>query len=196
MIHLYSTYYCPYALRTRIVLKEKKLDYRHSEIDLQNKPPDFLEVSPYGKVPVLLDGDARIYESAVINEFLDEKYPEPPLMPSTPEERAYVRVWVDFANSRLMPAGFRAVRGPEEKRAEALRQFLEHLQTLDREIDGKSWLAGDQFTLADVAYAPVFARLALEESVDWGLFPNLKGWWEGISLRPSYQATGGLDGNG
>jgi glutathione S-transferase len=196
VIHLYSTYYCPYALRTRIVLKEKGLAYDHTEIDLEDKPANFLEVSPYGKVPVLIDAGARIYESAVINEFLDEKYPEPPLMPSTPEARAYVRIWVDFANAHLMPAGFRAVRGPEEKRPKALRQFLEHLGTLDREVGGKRWLAGEQFTLADVAYAPVFARLAREENVDWGLFPNLKGWWERISLRPAYRATGGLDGNG
>src|SRR5262245_711704 len=107
MLHLYSTYYCPYALRTRIVLKEKGLEYQHTEIDLKNKPADFLKISPYGKVPVLLDGDARIYESAIINEYIDEKFPSPALMPQSPTERAYVRIWIDFANTRLMPAAFK-----------------------------------------------------------------------------------------
>ncbi|MDP3939626.1 MAG: glutathione S-transferase family protein, partial [Deltaproteobacteria bacterium] len=151
------------------------------------------EISPYGKVPVLIDGDARIYESAIINEYLDEKYPEPPLMPPTPAGKAYVRIWTDFANNQLMRAGWRAVMGPEEKRAEALEEYQKLLQTLDREIDAKSWLAGEQFTLGDVAYAPVFARMAKDERLDWSRFPNLKGWWERISLHPAYKATGGLE---
>ena len=193
---LYSTYYCPYALRTRIVLEEKKLPHDHVEIDLKNKPANFKEISPYGKVPVLVDGDARIYESAIINEYLDEKYPKPALMPPTPAGKAYVRIWVDFANNHLMRAGWRVVRGPEEKRAEALEEYQQLLRTLDREIDGKTWLAGEQFTLGDVAYAPIFARMAQDERLDWSRFPNLKGWWERISMRPAYRATGGLDPKG
>ena len=92
MIRLYSTYYCPYALRTRMVLEEKRLPYERSEIDLKNKPADFHKVSPYGKVPVLVEGETRVYESAIINEYLDEKYPDPPLMPPTPEGRG--RGWM------------------------------------------------------------------------------------------------------
>jgi glutathione S-transferase len=196
VIQLYSTFYCPYALRTRIVLKEKALPHEHTEIDLKNKPPDFLKISPYGKVPVLIDGEARIYESAIINEYLDETYPEPALMPADPQGRAYVRIWVDFANNHLMRTGWRAVMGPEEKRAEALEEYLELLKTLEKEIDGKQWLAGDPFTLGDIAYAPIFARMDKQEHLDWGMFPNLKRWWDRIAGRPAYRATGGLDGNG
>ncbi|MFQ5458155.1 MAG: glutathione S-transferase family protein [Myxococcota bacterium] len=193
MIKLYSTYYCPYALRTRIVLAEKKIEHEHHEIDLKNKPADFLDISPYGKVPVLIDGDTRVYESAVINEYLDEKYPEPSLMPPTPEGRAYVRIWIDYANTRLMPAGFRARRATEEKRAEAMKEFLDCLGTMEKEIDGKLYLAGEQYTLADAAFAPVFAALRKEEGFDWDAFPNLDAWFERISARPSYAQTGELE---
>src|SRR5262245_24277899 len=103
MIRLYSAFYCPFALRTRFVLKEKGLAYEHTEIDPKNKPADFHTISPYGKVPVLLDDETRVYESAIINEYLDEAYPAPPLMPKEPARRAYVRIWIDFANSRLAP---------------------------------------------------------------------------------------------
>ena len=178
------------------MLKEKDLAYKHTEIDLKNKPPDFLKISPYGKVPVLIDGEARIYESAIINEYLDETYPKPALMPDTPEGKAYVRIWVDFANNHLMRTGWRAVMGPEQGRAEALQEYADLLRTLDKEIDGKQWLAGDLFTLGDVAYAPIFARMDKQEALDWGTFPNLKRWWDRIAQRPTYKATGGLDGNG
>ena len=190
---LYSTYYCPYALRTRVVLAEKKIEHEHIEIDLKNKPADFGTISPYGKVPVLVDGDARIYESAIINEYLDEKYPEPSLMPPTPEGRAYVRIWIDFANTRLMPSGARARSASEEKRTEAMQEFLGNLQTMEKEIAGKLFLAGDQYTLADAAFAPVFAALRKEESFDWDVFPNLDAWFERISARPSYAQTGELE---
>jgi len=193
VIKLYSTYYCPYALRTRIVLAEKKIEHAHIEIDLKEKPADFLEISPYGKVPVLIDGDTRVYESAVINEYLDEKYPEPPLMPSTPEGRAYVRIWIDYANTRLMLAGFRARRASGEKRAEAMQEFRVCLEIMEKEIAGKLFLAGDQYTLADAAFAPVFAALRKEEGFDWEPFPNIDGWFERISARPSYAQTGELE---
>jgi len=193
MIRLYSTYYCPYALRTRMVLEEKRLPYERIEIDLKDKPADFHKVSPYGKVPVLVEGETRVYESAIINEYLDEKYPDPPLMPPTPEGRAHVRIWIDFANNHLMPAGFRAQRAEGAQREEATAAFVKHLETIEQELDGKRWLAGERYTLGDIAFAPVFARLMKEEGFDWSRFPNLDGWFERISARPSYAQTGELE---
>jgi glutathione S-transferase len=75
------------------------------ECDLKNKPKELLQLNPYGKVPVLVDGDAVVYESAIINEYLEEKYPEVPLMPKDLLKRARVRIWVDFCNTRLQYAG-------------------------------------------------------------------------------------------
>ena len=74
------------------------------ECDLINKPKELLDLNPYGKVPVLVDGDAVIYESAIINEYLDEKYPDIPLMPADPCQRARIRIWIDYCNTRLQRA--------------------------------------------------------------------------------------------
>jgi glutathione S-transferase len=194
MIKLYSARGCPYALRSRFALREKGVPYEHVEIDLKNKPADFLTLSPYGKVPLLLDGEARIYESAIINEFLDEKYPAPPLMPKEPEARAYVRIWIDFANTRLMPAMFRAFFGPEAGREEGLREALTHLEVLSRELGEREWFAGGALSLAEVTYSSALERLSTGSALD--TTPNLKRWWERISARPAYQATGGLGGRG
>src|SRR5262245_9877371 len=98
---LYSARACPYAHRTRLVLAEKGLSFELVEIDLANKPAWFNSVSLYGKVPALEHDGQRIVESAVINEYVDETFPEPPLLPRLPAPRAIARIWIDFANTRL-----------------------------------------------------------------------------------------------
>ncbi|MBI3001038.1 MAG: glutathione S-transferase family protein [Deltaproteobacteria bacterium] len=124
-----------------MVLAEKRLPYDLIEVDLKNKPKDLLELNPYGKVPVLVDDDAVIYESAIIDEYLEEKFPEPPLMPRDPTARARVRIWVDFCNTRLQAAGSDVAHGNDpEKAKEKVRQ---HLAILDREMANREYIAGD-----------------------------------------------------
>src|SRR3972149_578337 len=85
MIKLYDYPQCPFCRKVRIVLAEKGIEYERILVDLrkkEQKKEDFLRLNPYGKVPVLVDNDVLIYESSIINEYLDEKYPNPPLMPS------------------------------------------------------------------------------------------------------------------
>jgi len=91
-IELYSAEVCPFAQRSRMVLLEKRLDFTIAEIDLANKPDWFAQVLPYGKAPVLVHGDARIYESAIINEYLVAPFPEPALLPVAPALRAAARL--------------------------------------------------------------------------------------------------------
>lgn len=100
-IELYSAALCPFAHRTRLALIEKGLPFKLIEIDLRNKPANFREISPYGKVPVLKHGKNRVWESAIINEYLDETFPECPLLPKSPIQRAQARVWINFADTRL-----------------------------------------------------------------------------------------------
>src|SRR5262245_25979898 len=100
-LKLYTFKLCPFAHRVRLALAEKDLSAEMIEIDLRNKPSDFTSISPHGRVPLLLHGDKRIWESAVIVEYLDETFPVPPLMPTAPFDRAAARLLVDFANSRL-----------------------------------------------------------------------------------------------
>ena len=99
-IQLYFAKASTFSQRTRVVLLEKGIDFTPIEIDLQNKPEEFLKISRYGKVPAIKHGDAQIYESAIINEYLDEVFPEPPLLPSDPAAKAIARIWIDYANTR------------------------------------------------------------------------------------------------
>lgn len=89
---------CPYAQRTRMVLAHKRLPFELTEIDLGNKPDWFLRISPYGKVPALRVGEVVLYESAIINEYLDEAYPVSPLLAEDPLERASQRILADFSD--------------------------------------------------------------------------------------------------
>ncbi|NBD32481.1 MAG: glutathione S-transferase family protein, partial [Cyanobacteria bacterium] len=101
-LELYSASVCPFAHRTRLTLMEKGLDFQLIEIDLNKKPDWFSEVSPYGKVPVIKHQENRIWESAIINEYLEEAFPKPALFPDSPGERALARIWIDFANTKLV----------------------------------------------------------------------------------------------
>ena len=142
MIKLYSARVCPYALRTRLALEEKGLAYEHIEIDLQHKPAEFVAISRYGKVPALFDDGRHIYESVVINEYLDESYPEPPLMPERPIDRAYARIWIDFANTRMMPASAALRFGKtDEEKAAAAEAFARHCATLGSELGAGPWFS-------------------------------------------------------
>ena len=102
-IEVVSSATCPFAQRTLMVLLEKNITYDLIEIDLNQKPYWFLTISPYGKVPVVRHGEALIFESAVINEYIEKVFPNPPLLPTDPWHRAQARVWIDFANVRFVP---------------------------------------------------------------------------------------------
>ena len=164
-MELFSKAYSPYAQRTRMALIEKGLSFRLTEIDTNDKPAWFKEVSPYGKVPVLRHGDALVYESRIVNEYLDEAFPTPPLLPRTPAARAQARIWIDYCDSQLVPTmspWFAARRDPEKqiKNCEVLRQrflFIEE-QGLGKMSNGPYWL-GAEVGLVDLQFMPMFERL-------------------------------------
>src|SRR4051812_48048143 len=123
-ITLYSARACPFAHRTRLVLAEKRVDFELVEIDLQNKPAWFSTVSNYGKVPALQHKQQRFVESAVINEYIDEVFPEPALLPKDPAARAVARIWIDYANTRFVPAWGSLLRGATEAERDSARATL------------------------------------------------------------------------
>src|SRR3989337_3019911 len=94
-----------------MVLHEKQIDFDIYEVDLRNKSEEFLSVSPYWKVPVLVVNGTSLYESNVVNEYLDEVYEAPRLMPEDPEQRALARSWMAFADDYFFPAVFMAPIG-------------------------------------------------------------------------------------
>jgi glutathione S-transferase len=155
-------------------------------VDLKNKPKDLLELNPYAKVPVLVDGEGVIYESAILNEYLDEKYPTTRLMPDDRLLRAKARIWIDFFNSRIHPAAHDITHDKEPEKAK--EQMRKHLETLDQEMAGERYIVGD-YSLADVTFIPFYTRRQrYGVTIDDNL-PNLKRWGEDLIARPAVAST-------
>ena len=194
-LELFSARVCPYAHRTRLILREKEVEFKYTEIDLQNKPARFLAHSPYGKVPALVHGEETIYESAIINEYLDEVFAEPRLMPRSSALRAKVRIWIDYCDDHFISDHYALLRNQQPEQHKSLLQksernfhFIEEegMQKLSRE--GPYWL-GAEPSLVDYAWYPFFERLPV-----WTYYrglqipndcPRLGRWLEVISRRDS-----------
>ncbi|MHC5743745.1 MAG: glutathione S-transferase family protein [Nostoc sp.] len=194
-IQLYFAKASTFSQRTRVVLLEKGIDFTPIEIDLQNKPDGYTQISRYGKVPAIKHGDVEIYESAIINEYLDEVFPEPPLLPRDPAAKAIARIWIDYANTRLVPAFNKFLRGKDSQEQEQGRkEFTEALLYIEQEGLGKGdYLLGDQFSLVDISFYPWFERLPLLEHFRKFTLPaetpRLQTWWNLVSDRSSIQAV-------
>jgi glutathione S-transferase len=153
---------------------------------LKNKPKVLLELNPYAKVPVLVDNGGVIYESAIVNEYLEEKYPAIRLLPTDPLKRAKVRIWVDFFNTRIHPAASDIAHDRNvEKATQSMRT---HLTTLDREVAGKNFIV-DDYSLADVTFLPFYTRRARYGVTIDDNFPNVKRWGEALIARPAVATT-------
>lgn len=137
-------------------------------------------------MPVLVDGDGVIYESAIINEYLEEKYPQVRLMPEDPLQRSRARIWIDYCNTRLQAAaGYIAHDHEVEKSKERLRGYLENL---NREMSDREFIAG-AYSLADITYIPFFCRLQRYQTTIGSDLPNVKAWMERLLDRPAVRAT-------
>lgn len=161
-VEIFSAEVCPYAHRSRLVLMHKGVDFSLTEIDLKNKPSWFPEVSPYGKVPAIRHDGRIVYESAIINEYLDEVFPEPPLMPTAAHDRAMARIWVDYGNTRFNAASYTFLRENDASKHAELRQKMDEcLVFMDEGMrkfgDGPYWLGADP-SLVDYSYYPFFER--------------------------------------
>ena len=183
-------------MRTRMVLHEKGIDFDVHEVDLGNKSEEFLSVSPYGKVPVLAVNGTSLYESNIVNEYLDEVYESPRLMPKSPEGRALARSWMAFADDYFFPSIYGVRTGPqrglsEEQIREAKEKLGDALSRLEHQLEGRQYLAGE-YTLADIAHAGNFRRLRkLAEGGDVPLhkYPNVVAWIERVEVRESYEVS-------
>jgi glutathione S-transferase len=165
-------------------------------VDLANKSEEFLAASPTGKVPVIVvDGDS-IYESNVVDQYLDEVTGGSRLLPEDPKARAYARIWMASADDHFFPAVFVASVGrergfSEERVTEALGKLKTALSNLQRQLDGREFLVGG-FSLADIAHAGNFVRLRELEGrgeISLNDYPNLRAWMERLEGRESYKAA-------
>ncbi|RMD81384.1 MAG: glutathione S-transferase family protein [Candidatus Dadabacteria bacterium] len=196
-LRLYSTTYCPYAWATRIVLHEKGVPFEICEVDLRNKPKEFLAVSPRGQVPVLVDGDLCLTESMVIAEYLEEKYPEPNLLGRDAREHALVRsalvdcLWVSSQPLAKLAAMlyYMRERTHPERVERALGRWHRYLDHLDRWFGEHRWLALDRMTLADVHLFPMVAVSRALGAAIGPRRPALADWYQRMADRPAVRRS-------
>ena len=163
MMVLYSGTTCPFSQRCRLVLFEKGMDFEVRDVDLFNKPEDISTMNPYGQVPILVERELILYESNIINEYIDERFPHPQLMPADPLMRARARLMLFNFEKEL----FVHVHVLESERAKAndkshdkaRDEIRDRLTTLAPLFLKNKYMLGDEFSMLDVAIAPLLWRL-------------------------------------
>jgi glutathione S-transferase len=201
-IKLYDAVPSSNSDRVKIALNEKGLAYERVSLNLarrDQKKPEFLKLNPYGKVPVIDDGGKVLFESCIINEYLDEKYPSPSLMPKDPYLRARGRILVDYGMNHLHATYF-ALRNEfffkkEEERdqkliAEKQRELRSLLGYLEEALGDKEYFLGE-FSLTDVDLWPRFGRLEDYGALPSPELPRLSAWIQRMKARPSIKALVG-----
>lgn len=158
MMNLYSGTTDPFSHRCRIVLYEKQMDFQVIDVDLYNKPEDIAVINPYNRVPVLVDRDLVLYEANIINEYIDERFPHPQLMPPDPQTRAKARQLLHtmeqelFSHIDLLEKNLKTA----DKSRVHVRDRLAELAPL---LGKQKHLLGEEFSMLDVAIAPLLWRL-------------------------------------
>jgi len=178
---LYDAARCPYCARVRLVLAEKGIPYEPVEIDLDDRPAWIYDLNPSGRVPVLEEDGFVLPESLVIAEYLDERYPEPALLPADPADRAAMR---------LLCARFDDLGDPYydllyERAADARPRLERVLARLDELLAGQPYLTGREYGLADTAYVPWILRAETRLGVDVRAHAALAGWLDRLAERPA-----------
>jgi RNA polymerase-associated protein len=160
MMNLYSGSVDPFSHRCRIVLYEKGMDFEVTDVDLLDKQADVARINPYGRVPVLVDRELVLFEPNIINEYIDERFPHPQLMPPDPILRARARQLLQTLENEL----FRHMRVLEEAQEEAPRDqarltIRDQLVQLAPILNRQKYLFGEDYSMIDVAMAPLLWRL-------------------------------------
>ncbi len=194
-------YYHPqsnFSRKIRILLAEKQISYELKEINLMNKPPSFLEVSPIGKVPVLVDEDGTtIWDSSLIAEYIDEKYPEPRFYPTDFKERLECRKWEELADTlgdkiiSLWIFNLTTKKNAtlyqsmlEKSIKELFAVFEQKLSQSEYLLGGKTWSIADISALCSCGYY----NLRFDEN--WQSdYPHLKTWFDQLHQRESVYST-------
>jgi RNA polymerase-associated protein len=159
MMQLYSGTTDPFSHRCRFVLYEKGMDFQVIDVDVYNKPEDLAVMNPYNRLPVLVERDLILYESNIINEYIDERFPHPQLMPADPVMRARARLMLFNMEAELFSQIEPIESGKEKQIEKARQQITERLTELSPVFTRTKHMLGDEFTMLDVAIAPLLWRL-------------------------------------
>jgi len=186
MIKLYSDPTSLDSHRTRIVLAEKELPGEIIDVEDGVAPQDLLNLNPAGTLPTLEDRNTILFESSVINEYLDERYPHPPLKPGSPAERAQMRLAVLRIEQELYPlyAEFESAR----KKTDAKARLCDYLEALDTYMARQDYFVGECYTLADVSMAAILWRLS-PMGVDTAKWSNLEAYMDRLFERPAFDRS-------
>ena len=158
---LYSGTTCPFSHRCRFVLYEKGMDFQVIDVDMYNKPEDIAVMNPYNRLPVLVERDLVLYESNIINEYIDERFPHPQLMPPDPLMRARARLMLFNMEVELF-SHVDAIESGRDKQVEKARTAIaDRLVELTPIFTRTKYMMGEEFSMADVAIAPLLWRLEL-----------------------------------
>ena len=200
-VELYSIAVCPFAQRSRIVLAAKGVPFRLTEIDITRPRPDwFLALNPLGQVPVIRHRGQVLNESSVINEYLDEVFPEPRLFPADPYRRAQSRILIDRLNGEFVPVMYALLMNQDPARhRDLLGKALASWRWLDafllRHNPEGAWL-WDEFGMADLTAAPFFQRYCLNAHFrgfalpDEAAYRRARRWRDAALAHPLVIRTG------
>ncbi len=159
MMTLYSGTSCPFSQRCRIVLYEKDMDFQIIDVDLYNKPEDLAVMNPYNQVPVLVERDLILYESNIINEYIDDRFPHPQLMPADPIMRARARLFLFRFEKELFVHVEEIERGSQKAAEKARISIRDSLTQISPVFAKQKFILGEEFSMLDVALAPLLWRL-------------------------------------
>jgi RNA polymerase-associated protein len=159
MMTLYSGTTDPFSQRCRNVLYEKGMDFQIIDVDMFNKPEDLAVMNPYNQVPVLVERDLILYESNIINEYIDDRFPHPQLMPADPVMRARARLFL-FRFEKELFSHIEAIEKGNQKSADKARSIIrDNLAQIAPVFAKQKHMLGDEFSMLDVAIAPLLWRL-------------------------------------
>ena len=179
---------CPFVQRAAIALEEKGVAFERINVDLANKPDWFLKISPLGKVPLLQVGDAVIFESAVILEYLEETQ-EKPLHPADPLQRAEHRSWIEFGSTILNDIWTFYTAADEATLQAKMSVLTDKFARLEQRLVDGPYFDGARFSLVDAVFGPVFRYFDTFDRIrDFGILsdkPKLAAWRQALAARPS-----------
>jgi len=159
MMTLYSGTSCPFSQRCRIVLYEKGMDFQIIDVDLHDKPEDLAVMNPYNRVPVLVERDLILHEANIINEYIDERFPHPQLMPADPVMRARARLFLYRFEQELF-SHIDAIEHGSQKAADKARGSIrDNLSQIVPLFAKQKFILGEEYSMLDVSIAPLLWRL-------------------------------------
>jgi stringent starvation protein A len=161
MMTLYSGTTDPYSHRCRFVLFEKGMDFQVIDVDVYGRQEDIAAMNPYNRVPVLVERDLILYEANIINEYIDERFPHPQLMPPDPVMRARARLFLHRFEQELFCHIDAVERGPQRAADKARQMMRDNLAQIAPVFTKQKFMLGDEFSMLDVAIAPLLWRLEL-----------------------------------